>query len=29
MYERAGFSRCEPFGDYVDGEFSIFMEKAL
>ena len=29
MYERAGFTYCGPFGDYEDGEFSVFMEKAL
>ena len=29
MYERAGFTRCGPFGDYEDGEYSVFMEKAL
>ncbi len=29
MYERAGFTRCWPFGEYEDGEFSVFMEKAL
>ncbi len=29
LYERGGFTRCGPFGDYDDGEFSIFMTKAL
>lgn len=29
MYERAGFTRCGPFGDYVEDEFSLFMEKTL
>lgn len=29
MYERAGFTRCGPFGGYEDIEYSIFMEKAL
>ncbi|MEM7268703.1 MAG: GNAT family N-acetyltransferase [Pseudomonadota bacterium] len=29
LYERAGFTRCGPFGDYEDGEFSVFMEMAL
>ena len=29
MYDRAGFTRCEKFGDYVDSAFSIFMTKAL
>lgn len=29
LYERYGFSRCEPFGDYSDNASSIFMEKQL
>ncbi len=29
MYERAGFTKCGPFGTYEDGEFSVFMERAL
>ena len=29
LYERHGFTRCGPFGDYSDNPFSIFMEKAL
>jgi putative acetyltransferase len=27
LYEGAGFSRCGPFGDYQQNEFSVFMEK--
>ena len=29
LYERFGFERCGPFGDYVDDPFSVFMTKAL
>lgn len=29
MYETAGFTRCGPFGDYVDGPFSVFMTRRL
>ena len=29
LYERAGFSRCEPFGDYQPDPLSLFMEKNL
>ncbi len=29
LYERAGFTRCAPFGDYPDAASSIFMEKPL
>lgn len=29
LYERAGFVRCEPFGDYQPDPLSLFMEKAL
>jgi putative acetyltransferase len=29
LYERAGFARCRPFGDYVDDPLSVFMTKAL
>ncbi len=29
LYERAGFTRCGPFGDYPDANSSIFMEKPL
>ena len=29
LYERAGFTRCGPFGDYIDQPRSIFMEKPL
>lgn len=29
LYENAGFSRCEPFGDYRPDPLSLFMEKRL
>jgi putative acetyltransferase len=29
LYERAGFVRCGPFGDYVDDPFSVFMTMSL
>jgi len=29
LYERAGFTRCEPFGDYQPDPLSLFMEKHL
>jgi putative acetyltransferase len=29
LYERAGFVRCEPFGDYQPDPLSLFMEKPL
>jgi len=29
LYERAGFKRRGPFGDYPDAATSIFMEKPL
>lgn len=29
VYARHGFTPCGPFGDYDEGEFSIFMEKPL
>ena len=29
LYFRHGFSICGPFGDYVEHEFSVFMEKSL
>jgi putative acetyltransferase len=29
FYERAGFGRCGPFGDYDDDPHSVFMEKPL
>jgi len=29
FYERAGYMRRGPFGDYPDDPFSVFMEKAL
>lgn len=29
LYERAGFVRCEPFGDYQSDPLSLFMEKPL
>ena len=29
LYERYGFSRCEPFGDYSLNKASVFMEKRL
>lgn len=29
LYARHGFSVCGPFGDYVEGPHSIFMEKRL
>lgn len=28
LYERAGYERCGPFGDYVDDPNSVFMRKA-
>ncbi|MEM7509034.1 MAG: GNAT family N-acetyltransferase [Pseudomonadota bacterium] len=28
-YEKIGYSRCAPFGDYVENGSSVFMEKAL
>lgn len=28
-YERAGFARCERFGDYRADPLSLFMEKSL
>lgn len=28
LYERCGYRRCGPFGDYVDDPNSVFMEKA-
>ena len=28
-YERLGYTRCGPFGDYEDNGVSVFMEKAL
>lgn len=27
LYERAGYSRCAPFGSYVDDPHSVFMQK--
>lgn len=27
LYERAGYRRCAPFGDYVDDPHSVFMRK--
>lgn len=29
LYQRAGFTYCEPFGDYVDDPNSVFMSMAL
>lgn len=29
LYERFGFTRCGPFGDYLENGSSVFMEKAL
>jgi len=29
LYERAGFVRCPPFGDYTEDPFSLFMTRAL
>ncbi len=29
LYERHGFTRCGPFGDYPDDPLSLFMEKPL
>ena len=29
LYERAGFTKCGPFGDYPEANSSLFMEKAL
>ncbi len=29
LYEQFGFVRCGPFGDYVDGPFSVFMTTTL
>lgn len=29
LYECFGFSRCGPFGDYVEDDFSVFMTKQL
>jgi putative acetyltransferase len=29
LYERHGFVRCGPFGDYGDDPNSVFMTKAL
>ena len=29
LYERHGFTRCGPFGDYVEAVHSVFMEKRL
>ena len=29
LYEREGFTRCGPFGDYAATDVSVFMEKSL
>jgi putative acetyltransferase len=29
LYESAGFVRCDPFDDYVDDPFSVFMTRML
>lgn len=29
LYESAGFTRCGPFGSYVDNGFSLFMTRAV
>ncbi|MFB9291634.1 GNAT family N-acetyltransferase [Pseudoduganella plicata] len=29
LYERMGYQRCGPFGDYPDDPFSVFMQKEV
>ena len=29
LYENAGYARCEPFGNYADDPFSVFMQRTL
>lgn len=29
LYERTGFTRCEPFADYKPDQLSVFMEKQM
>lgn len=29
LYARFGFTRCGPFGDYIDDSFSVFMTRTL
>jgi putative acetyltransferase len=29
LYKRYGFAECEPFGDYIEDPYSIFMTKEL
>ena len=29
LYERAGFTRCEPFDGYTEDPFSVFMTRAI
>jgi putative acetyltransferase len=29
LYENAGFRYCEPFADYVEDPYSVFMTKKL
>lgn len=29
LYERCGYERCGPFGDYADDPLSVFMQKRL
>ena len=29
LYERSGFTRCDPFGDYRPDPLSVFMEKMI
>jgi putative acetyltransferase len=29
LYESAGFVRCDPFGDYIEDPFSVFMTREL
>ena len=29
LYEKAGYQRCGPFGEYVEDPLSVFMEKRL
>lgn len=29
LYERCGYARCGPFGDYPDDPWSVFMDKTL
>ena len=29
LYERSGFTRCGPFGDYQPSDFSVFFQRAV